>query len=246
MDCIALWKRHMSLGVISLVIPVCTDFSGIDVNTCHKSIKSSDNNKGFIDNIAASLLTAMDSTVAPCVDFFQYACGTWNRLHVIPEDRSSISTFEVLADQLQVILKRLLEEPPNANDNNATLKAKMFYRSCMDIRGYKWYTGCSLEKKRIIEISLSPSFNYRIFDEFKFLFRSKNIWKDICESKYLKYLKSFLSCKLTTWIVRIKEIMCASHILQKRNDIKTQLAYVRSEMPHWRRSWSVSVAGRQW
>lgn len=82
---------------------------------------------------AASLLTAMDSTAAPCVDFFQYACGTWNRLHVIPEDRSSISTFEVLADQLQVILKRLLEEPPNADDNNATLKAKMFYRSCMDI-----------------------------------------------------------------------------------------------------------------
>ncbi|EZA54238.1 Membrane metallo-endopeptidase-like protein [Ooceraea biroi] len=81
----------------------------------------------------ASLLTAMDRSAAPCVDFFQYACGTWNRLHVIPEDRSSISTFEVLADQLQVILKRLLEEPPDANDNNATLKAKMFYRSCMDI-----------------------------------------------------------------------------------------------------------------
>ncbi|TGZ50925.1 Membrane metallo-endopeptidase-like protein, partial [Temnothorax longispinosus] len=83
--------------------------------------------------MAASLLAAMDRTVAPCVDFFQYACGTWNRLHVIPEDRSAISTFEILADQLQVILKRVLEEPPNANDNNATLKAKMFYRSCMDI-----------------------------------------------------------------------------------------------------------------
>lgn len=160
----------MTFGVISFVIPVCTDFSGFDVNTCHKSIKSSDNNKRhFIDfNIAASLLTAMDTTVAPCVDFFQYACGTWNRLHVIPEDRSSISTFEVLADQLQVILKRLLEEPPNADDNNATLKAKMFYRSCMDIRGY---TECSLskKKKRIIEISLSPSFDCRIFDESRFL-----------------------------------------------------------------------------
>lgn len=88
-------------------------------------------------DIAASLLAAMDRTVTPCVDFFQYACGTWNRLHVIPEDRSAISTFEILADQLQVILKRVLEEPPNADDNNATLKAKKFYRSCMDIRGYK-------------------------------------------------------------------------------------------------------------
>lgn len=78
----------------------------------------------------------MDRTAAPCVNFFQYACGTWNRRHVIPEDRSSISTFEVLANQLQVILKRILEESPNAEDNNATLKAKMFYKSCMDIRGY--------------------------------------------------------------------------------------------------------------
>ena len=85
---------------------------------------------------AASLLSAMDRTAAPCANFFQYACGTWNRRHVIPEDRSSISTFEVLANQLQVILKRILEEPPNDEDNNATLKAKMFYKSCMDIRGY--------------------------------------------------------------------------------------------------------------
>ena len=37
----------------------------------------------------------MDQTQDPCQDFFQFACGTWNKKHVIPEDRSSISTFEV-------------------------------------------------------------------------------------------------------------------------------------------------------
>ena len=55
--------------------------------------------------LAAYLLSAMDRTADPCHDFFQYACGSWNRKHVIPEDRSSISTFEVMADQLQVVLK---------------------------------------------------------------------------------------------------------------------------------------------
>lgn len=55
--------------------------------------------------IAASLLSAMDPTADPCEDFYQYACGTWDKRHLIPEDKSSINTFEVLADRLQVILK---------------------------------------------------------------------------------------------------------------------------------------------
>ncbi|XP_061393727.1 neprilysin-1 [Musca vetustissima] len=82
---------------------------------------------------AAYLLSAMDTSANPCENFFQYACGTWNKIHIIPEDRSSISTFEVLADQQQVILKGVLEEPINALDNQATIKAKMFYNSCIDI-----------------------------------------------------------------------------------------------------------------
>ncbi|XP_054720932.1 neprilysin-1-like [Uloborus diversus] len=80
---------------------------------------------------AASLLNAMDQTSDPCEDFFQFACGTWNKLHMIPQDRSSISTFEVMADDLQVILKGLLEEPANNHDNSATIKAKTFYKSCI-------------------------------------------------------------------------------------------------------------------
>lgn len=81
----------------------------------------------------------MDTTADPCSNFFQYACGTWNKKHVIPEDRSSISTFEVLADQQQLILKSLLEEPiSRRDDQGATIKAKKFYASCMDIRKYRW------------------------------------------------------------------------------------------------------------
>ena len=75
----------------------------------------------------------MDPNADPCHDFFQYACGSWNRKHVIPEDRSSISTFEVMADQLQVVLKGILEESPTQEDNAATTKAKYFYQSCMNI-----------------------------------------------------------------------------------------------------------------
>ena len=66
------------------------------------------NMNGFLS--ASYLLSAMDKTADPCNDFFQYACGDWNKKHVIPEDRTSISTFEVMADQLQVILKGIVYE----------------------------------------------------------------------------------------------------------------------------------------
>lgn len=42
----------------------------------------------------------------------------------------------MLADQQQVILRQLLEEPVNQDDNRATIKAKHFYKSCVDIREY--------------------------------------------------------------------------------------------------------------
>lgn len=54
---------------------------------------------------AASLLVAMNVSTNPCNDFFNFACGNWNKKHMIPEDRASISTFEVLSDQIQLILK---------------------------------------------------------------------------------------------------------------------------------------------
>lgn len=78
----------------------------------------------------------MDRSQDPCENFFLYACGTWNKKHVIPEDRSSISTFEVLADQQQVILKGVLEEEVNNFDSAATIKAKNFYKSCIDLRKF--------------------------------------------------------------------------------------------------------------
>ncbi|RWS29487.1 neprilysin-2-like protein, partial [Leptotrombidium deliense] len=75
----------------------------------------------------------MDLSADPCDDFFLYACGNWNKKHLIPEDRSSISTFEVLSDELQILLKELLEEPNTGYDSSATVKARTLYKSCMKL-----------------------------------------------------------------------------------------------------------------
>lgn len=47
----------------------------------------------------------MDATAEPCTDFFKYACGGWLKRNVIPETSSRYSNFDILRDELEVILK---------------------------------------------------------------------------------------------------------------------------------------------
>jgi predicted metalloendopeptidase len=53
---------------------------------------------------AARLIQNMDATAEPCTDFFTYACGGWLKRNVIPETNSRYSNFDILRDELEVIL----------------------------------------------------------------------------------------------------------------------------------------------
>lgn len=54
---------------------------------------------------AARILENMDMTAEPCNDFYQYACGGWLKRNVIPETSSRYSNFDILRDELEVVLK---------------------------------------------------------------------------------------------------------------------------------------------
>jgi len=54
---------------------------------------------------AARILQSVDETVDPCSDFFEFACGQWNRRHPIPDERTKYDMFVMLNDELQGRLK---------------------------------------------------------------------------------------------------------------------------------------------
>ena len=49
---------------------------------------------------AAEILSNMNHSANPCEDFYQFACGGFIEKTVIPDDRTRMSSFSVLSDEL--------------------------------------------------------------------------------------------------------------------------------------------------
>ncbi|XP_061493081.1 neprilysin [Rhineura floridana] len=80
---------------------------------------------------AARIIENMDTTSEPCTNFYQYACGGWLKKNIIPETSSRYSNFDILRDELEVVLKDVLEKE-NSSDIEAVKKAKTLYKSCIN------------------------------------------------------------------------------------------------------------------
>ena len=49
---------------------------------------------------ASDILSNLDDAVNPCKDFYQFACGGFMKRTSIPDDRTRMSSFSVLGDEL--------------------------------------------------------------------------------------------------------------------------------------------------
>jgi putative endopeptidase len=79
-------------------------------------------------------VTSMDRTVDPCVDFFQYSCGGWNKKNPIPPDQARWDVYGKLTDDNAQFLWGMLEEAarPGAGRDAITQKIGDYFASCMD------------------------------------------------------------------------------------------------------------------
>jgi putative endopeptidase len=78
-------------------------------------------------------LSSLDRSVDPCVDFYKFSCGGWQKNNPIPADQSSWSVYGKLANENQQFLWGILEEDAKAKDRTPVQqKVGDYFAACMD------------------------------------------------------------------------------------------------------------------
>jgi len=79
-------------------------------------------------------LTSMDKSVDPCVDFYHYACGGWQKKNPIPADQTSWSVYSKLFQENLDFLHDILEQAASTTGqrDKVTQEIGDFYAACMD------------------------------------------------------------------------------------------------------------------
>jgi putative endopeptidase len=77
-------------------------------------------------------LSAIDKSVDPCVDFYQYACGNWRKNNPIPADQAQWGRFNELTERNRYLLYVDLKKAADSPSTPLQRKYGNFFDACMN------------------------------------------------------------------------------------------------------------------
>ncbi len=78
-------------------------------------------------------VTSLDRSIDPCVDFYKFSCGGWQKNNPIPADQSGWSVYAKLGNENQQFLWGILEADAKAkNRTPVLLKVGVYVAGCMN------------------------------------------------------------------------------------------------------------------
>ncbi|XP_053754366.1 kell blood group glycoprotein isoform X7 [Panthera pardus] len=122
-------------------------------------------------DLQAHYLASGNTSVAPCTDFFSFACG---------DAKGTKSSFQALAEENKRRLRKILEEPGSRHLGTGEDKAFQFYSSCVDTGAIEAEGAAPL--RQVIEEIDQPEFDLPLKQE-----QEQKIYAQIVR-EYLAYL----------------------------------------------------------
>jgi predicted metalloendopeptidase len=89
-------------------------------------------NRFFFNPTASVVSSKMNFSVNPCQDFYQFACGRFEKTTIIPDDAGSVNTINMIEGRVMAQLHTLLNSEIQEHEIRPFKMVKQMFRQCMN------------------------------------------------------------------------------------------------------------------